>query len=120
MSVEVFDEDDFVPCFVVNQLVDQRPCDREAKAARTQSFFFSHERVTQRVVVRIVDRRVRDAFEAESLTWIRDPIQHHALGPNIRNPHHPLGIQVTAPFHGVRDHADEGARPLDRATNTAG
>ena len=81
-SIQVFDEDDLVARFVVDQLVDQRARDREAQAARPQPLLFPYEGVLERVVLRIADGRVRQVLDVETLSRIGDPVEQHAARAN--------------------------------------
>ena len=63
-SIEVLHEHDLVALLVVDQLVDERARDGEAQAARAEALLLPDEGVLQRVVVGVVDRRVRQAIAA--------------------------------------------------------
>ena len=87
--VEVLDEDDLVARLVVDQLIDDPSRDREPQTPWPQSLLLSHQSVPQRIVLRIVDRRVHEAVGAEPRTGIGDAVQQHAARAQAGDANHP-------------------------------
>ena len=71
LRVQVFDEHDFVPLFVVQQFVDACTHGEQAESAQPDAFRLSDVHVSNRIAWRLADCGVRELFEVESRT--RDP-----------------------------------------------
>src|SRR5712692_1658182 len=82
-GVEVFDEDNFVLCFVVDEFVHHRADEKKAESARPQTFFHAHIVVRARFVWRIRKRRMLEALEAKARAGIGDAVQEHAFRAQV-------------------------------------
>src|SRR5688572_2723713 len=102
-SLEIFDEDDFVSRFVVDQLVNQRASDGETQASRTQALLFAHERMLQRIALRVADGGVLEALETEPFARVGDAIQEHPPRAQAGDAHFPRRIEFATPLNRVAE-----------------
>src|SRR5262245_49319039 len=101
-SVEVFYKDHFVLSLVVKQFVDLGLRDHDPAASGAQTPFLPSAHVIQWRASGMAPRGTCQTLKAKAATGVRDPVQQHPAGAQVRNTHLSIRIQLTTPLNCVQ------------------
>ena len=102
-GADVFDEEDFVSDFVVEEFVDGSAGEEEAESAGAHALFFAEAGVCGGVVGGIGDGGVGEGFGAESGARVADVEDAGACGADGGDFDDLIGIEGGAVLHGVEE-----------------
>src|SRR6202521_1535689 len=98
---QVFNKDPLVLRLVVEQLIGYPANHGNAESAWTYAELIADVRMCNRVVRRLTNGSVGQAFEAKAWAGVCHAIQQQARGAHLSNPHFAVRIQLSAPLNGV-------------------
>src|ERR1700733_10421868 len=104
LIVDVFDEQHVISFFSVKQLIDQILGQQNPKSARANPLCLAVFLMAQRIILRIVRRRIEIFLERKSFARIFNPDEYDAARPEIGNLDTPCRIKLPAMLHRVEQH----------------
>lgn len=107
-GMDVFDEEDFVSDFVVDELVDGSLGEEQAVAAGAHALFVAEAGVRGGVFGGVGDGGVSDGFRTEAAAGVANIEDIGARGANGGDVDHLLGVERCAVFHGVEQNFAKG------------
>ena len=110
--VHIFDEQDFVSDFAVDQFVDDAACEQKAVASAAHSFLFAVRDVVEWIGRCVCDSGVVERFAAEAGAGVAYMEDHGASGLNGGDFDDLFGVEGCAVLHGVEEDLAEGLHEL--------
>lgn len=109
LRMEIFDQENLVPLFTMDQVIDELFGHEQTEAAGPQTPLFANSEMTKEVLGRIGDSGMMQFVEREALARILDLTGNGASAANVGDLHVLAGIKICTVLHGVEKNFTECA-----------